>query len=152
MTLGFVKLSRFGNATIEVTVADIFRQKPENVCGNAQVLWIRTKLINGNIEGTEVLCFLTDIAREKVSSIVTAWLTPSLMLLMTSSFGTNGKREIVKKCGPLTQLLSCKASADIPRVPAPAELSLVASWFHWSTLIFSRISKTRFVTKIGCFS
>ena len=45
MTLDFVKLSRVSNATIEFTVAGMFRQKPENVCGNAQVFLIRTKLI-----------------------------------------------------------------------------------------------------------
>ena len=85
-------------------------------------------------------------------SIVTAWLTPSLMFLVTSLFGTNGKRESVKKCGHLTQLLSCKISADIPRVPASAGLSLVATGFHWSTPVYSKISQTRFATKIGCFS
>ena len=83
---------------------------------------------------------------------MTAWLTPSLMLLMTSLFGTKGTLELVKKCGPLTPLLSCRTSADIPRVPASAGLSLVATWFHWSTLVYSKISQTRFSTKIGCFS
>ena len=87
-----------------------------------------------------------------MSSIVTAWLTPSLMLLMTSLCGTKRKREIVKKCGPLTQPFSCKASADIPRVPASAGLSLVATWFHWSTLVYSKILQTPFATKIGYFS
>ena len=71
---------------------------------------------------------------------------------MTSLFGTNGKSELVRKCGPLTQMLSCKISADIPRVPASAGLSLVATWFHWSTLVYSKNSQTRFATKIGCFS
>ena len=87
-----------------------------------------------------------------MSSIVIAWLTPSLMLLMTYLFGTNGKRELVRNCGPLTQLLSCKISADIPRVPASAGLSLVATCFYWSTLVYSKILQTRFATKIGCFS
>ena len=87
-----------------------------------------------------------------MSSIMTAWLTSSLMLLMTSLFGTKGNLELVKKCGPLTQLLSCKTSADIPRVPASAGLSLVATWFHWSTLVYSKISQTWFATKIDCFS
>ena len=87
-----------------------------------------------------------------MSSIVTAWLTPSFMFLMTSLFGINGKRELVKKCGPLTQLLSYKISADIPRVSASAGLALVATWFHWSTLVYSKISQTWFETKIGCFS
>ena len=96
--------------------------------------------------------FLTDVARDTVSSKVTAWLTPSLMLLMTSLIGTKRKRELVKKCGHVTQLLSCKASADIPRVPASAVLSLVATWFHCSSLVYSKISQTRFETKVGCFS
>ena len=71
---------------------------------------------------------------------------------MTYLFGTNGKGELVRNCGPLTQLLSCKISADIPRVPASAGLSIVAKWFHWSTLVYSKNSQTRFATKIGCFS
>ena len=50
----------------------------------------------------------------------------------------------------LTELLDCKTSADIPRVPASAELSQVATRFHWSTLVFSRISLTRYAMKIGC--
>ena len=41
-----------------------------------------------------------------MSSIVTAWLTPRLIFLMTSLFGTKRKRELVKNCGSLTQLLS----------------------------------------------
>ena len=86
-----------------------------------------------------------------MSSIVTAWLTLSLMLLMTSLFATKGKLELDEKCGRLTQLLSCRISADIPRVPASAGLSLVATWFHWSTLVY-KISQTRFATNIGCFS
>ena len=97
-----------------------------------------------------VVCFLTDLARDTLSSIVTAWLTPSLVLLMTSLFGANGKRELVKKCGPLNQLLSCKTTAHIPLVPAG--LSLVATWIHWSTLVYSKFWPTRFETKIGCFS
>ena len=87
-----------------------------------------------------------------MSSIVTAWLTPSMMLLMTAFFGTHGKLELGKKCGPLTQQISCKILAAIPRVPASAGLSLVATCFHWSTLVNSKISQTRFATKIGRFS
>ena len=74
------------------------------------------------------------------------------MLLITSLFGRNGKRELIRKCRPLTQLLSCKFSAYIPRVTTSAGISLVATWFHWSTLVYSKISQTQFATKIGCFS
>ena len=43
------------------------------------VLLIRTKLI-GNNDRTVVVCFSTDVARDTMSSRVTAWLTPNLML------------------------------------------------------------------------
>ena len=72
------------------------------------------------------------------------------MLSTTSVFGTKGNCLILKKSGRLTQLLDCKTSADIPRVPVSAGLSQVATWFHWSTLVFSRISLTRFAMKMGC--
>ena len=72
------------------------------------------------------------------------------MLSTTSVFGTKGTCLVLKKSGPLTQLLDCKTSADMPRVPASAGLSQVATWFHWSTLVFSRISLTRFAMKMGC--
>ena len=102
-----------------------------------------------------MLCSLeglvTDAARDENElsscSLVT---TPSLMLSTTSVFGTKGNCLVLKKSGPLTQLLDCKTSADIPRVPASAGLSQAATWFHWSTLVFSRISLTRFAMKIGC--
>ena len=102
-----------------------------------------------------MLCSLgslvTDAARDEMElsshSLVT---TPSLMLSTTSAFGTKGNCSVLKKSGPLTQLLDCKTSADIPRVPASARLSQVATWFHWSMLVFSRISLTRFAVKIGC--
>ena len=45
MTLGFVKLSGVSNATIQITVAGMFRQKSEIVCGNTHVLLIRTTLV-----------------------------------------------------------------------------------------------------------
>ena len=66
-------------------------------------------------------------------------------------FGIKGNCLVFKKSGPLTQLLDCKTSADIPRVPASVGLSQVATWFHWSTLVFSRISLTRFAMKMGCW-
>ena len=78
---------------------------------------------------------------------VIAWFTPSLILLMTALFGTKGKLETDKKCGPLNQLLSCQNSADIPGVSALAVLSLVAMWFHWSTLLNSKILQKRFLNK-----
>ena len=71
------------------------------------------------------------------------------MLLMASVFGTKRKIGLDKKCGPLTQLFICKTSAD---VPASAELFLVGTWFFWSSLVYSKILRTRFATKIGCFS
>ena len=37
------------------------------------------------------------------------------------------------------------------RVPESAGLFLVATWFQWSTLVYSKILPTRFATKIGCF-
>ena len=141
MTLGFVKLSRVSNATIEVTLAGMFRQKPEHVCGNAQVFSIRIKLINWKYWRNGRYLFLTDVARDTVTSIVIDWLTPSLKFLKTPLFGTKGKRELIMKCGRLTQLLSCKTSADLSRVPASAGLSLVATWFHWLTLVYSKISQ-----------
>ena len=66
-----------------------------------------------------------------------------------SVFGTKGNYLVLKKSGPLTQLLNCKSSADKPRVPASAGLSQVP-WFHWSTLVFPGVSVTRFAMKIGC--
>ena len=72
------------------------------------------------------------------------------LLLITSMLGSNGNSLVLKKSEPLTQLLDCKTSADIQRVPASAGLSLVATWFHSSTLVCSKISHTRFATNIGC--
>ena len=72
------------------------------------------------------------------------------MLSTTSVFGTKGNCFVLKKSRPLTQLLDCKTLADIPRVPESAGLLQVATWFHWSTLVFSRISQTRFALKMGC--
>ena len=101
ITLGFVKLTRVSNATIEAAIAGMYRQKSENVCGNSQALLIRTRFIKWKQRNWTFFVFLTDVARDPVSSIVTALLTPSLILLLASLFGTNGKRELVKKCGPL---------------------------------------------------
>ena len=102
-----------------------------------------------------MLCSLgglvTDAARDEMeSSSCSLVLTPILTLLTTSVFGTKRNCLVLKKSGPLTQLLDCKTSADIPRVPASGGLSQVATWFHWSTLVFSRISLTRFAMKMGC--
>ena len=83
-----------------------------------------------------------------MSSVVTACLTPSLMLLMTSLFGTNGKRELLKKCGPLTKHLSCKISAEILRVLASAGLSLDSTWFDWSTLVYPKTSGKKICNKV----
>ena len=94
---------------------------------------------------------VTNAARDEMeSSSCSLVSTQNLMLSTTSVFGTKGNCLVLKKSGPLTQLLDCKTSADIPRVPASAGLSQAATWFHWSTLVFSRISLTRFAMKIGC--
>ena len=94
---------------------------------------------------------VTDAAKDEMeSSTCSLVTTPSLMLSTTSVFGTKGNCLVLKKSGPLTQLLDCKTSADIPRLPASAGLSQVATWFHWSTLVFTKISLTRFAMKMGC--
>ena len=72
------------------------------------------------------------------------------MFLTTSVLGSNGNSLVFKKSGPLTQLLDCKTTADIPRVPASAGLSLEATWSHSSTLVCSKISQTRFAINIRC--
>ena len=59
----------------------------ENLRCHTQVLLIRTKL-NKKHGGRGVLRFLTDVARDTVSSIVNALLTPSLMKMKTGFFGT----------------------------------------------------------------
>ena len=102
-----------------------------------------------------MLCSLgglvTDVARDEMeSSSCSLVTTQSLMLSATSVIGTKGYCLFLKTSGPPTQLLDCKFSAEIPRVPASAGLSQVATWFHWSTLVFPRISLTRFAMKIGC--
>ena len=92
-----------------------------------------------------------DAARDEMeSSSCSLVTTPSLMLSTTSVFGTKGNYLVLKKSGPLTQLLDCKTSGDIPREPASAGLSQVVTWFHWSMLVFSRISLTRFAMQRGC--
>ena len=72
------------------------------------------------------------------------------MFLTTSVLGSNGNCLVLRKSGPLNQLLDCKTSKDIPRVPESAGLSLEATWFHSSTLVCSKISHTRFATNMGC--
>ena len=72
------------------------------------------------------------------------------MFLITSVHGLKGNRLVLRKSGPLTQLLDCKISADLPRVPATAGSSLVTTWCHSSTLVCSKISLTQFAIIIGC--
>ena len=72
------------------------------------------------------------------------------MFFNTSVLGSNGNSFVLKKSGPVTQLLGCKSAADIPRVPASAGLSLEAMWFYWSTLVCSKNSHTLFAPNIGC--
>ena len=88
-----------------------------------------------------------DEANDVLVSSVSYVTIPSLMFLTTSMLGSNGNSFALKKSGPLTQLLDRKTSADIPRVPASAGLSLEATWFHLSTLVCSKISHTRFAKK-----
>ena len=64
--------------------------------------------------------------------------------------GSNGSYLVLKKSGLLTQLIDCKTSAVIPRVPASSGLTLEATWFHSSTLVCSKTSHTRFAINIGC--
>ena len=94
---------------------------------------------------------LTYAARDEMESSSCSFvIAPSLMLSTTCVFGTKGNNLVLMKSGPLIQLLDCKTSADIPHVPASAGLSQVATWFHWSPMVFSRISLTRFAKKMGC--
>ena len=93
---------------------------------------------------------VTDMAKvEMGSSHCSLVTTLSLMLSTTSVFAMKGNCLVLKMSGTLTQLLNCKISADIPRVPASAGLSQVAKWLHWSALLFFRISLTRFAMKMG---
>ena len=64
--------------------------------------------------------------------------------------GSNGTCLDFRKSGPLTQLLDCETSVDIPWVPASARLSREATWFHSSTLVCSKILQARFALIIGC--
>ena len=57
ITLGFVKLTRVSNATIEAAIAGMYRQKSENVCGNTQVLLIRTRFIIWKQRNWTFFCF-----------------------------------------------------------------------------------------------
>ena len=87
MTLRLIKFNRVSRAIFEFTVK------------NAKRILIRTKHIKLHIElKTErEFCVFTDVARGTMSSILSSLLTPSLMLLMISLFGTNGIVEVVKK-------------------------------------------------------
>ena len=94
---------------------------------------------------------VTDAAKDEMEPSSCPLVTkPNLMLSTTPPFGTKGNSLILKKSGPLTQLMDYKTSAEIARQPASAEFSQVATWFPWSRLLFSRISLTRFARKIGC--
>ena len=80
-----------------------------------------------------------------------AWLF-NLMFDTTSVSGRNGKSDGGRKSGPRKQVLFCNASEENPLVPASAGLFFVTTWCHWSTVVPSRISETRFATNIGSFS
>ena len=64
---------------------------------------------------------------EMESSFCSLVTTSSLMLLTRSVLGTKAKCPVPKKRVPLTQLLDCKPSAHISRVPASA------GWLHEAT-------------------
>ena len=100
--------------------------------------------------GGSLVDLVTDAANDVLVSSVPLVTIPSLMFLTTSMLGSNGNSLVLKKSGPLTQLLDCKTSADIPRVPASAGLSFEETWFHSSTLVCSKISHTRFAMNFGC--
>ena len=96
-----------------------------------------------------MLCLLTgsfaNPAEDEIeSSPCSLVIAPSLMLSTTFVFDTKRNCLILKKLGPLKQLLHCETSADIPRVPSSVGLSQVLPWLHWSTLAISKISITRF--------
>ena len=69
--------------------------------------------------------------------------------LITRSSGINGQSVVLRMLGPITQLLSLRASEEIPRVPVSAGFSPLRTWP--SIVVDSRISPTRFATNTGKF-
>ena len=75
-----------------------------------------------------------------------------LILLITRSSGINGQSVVLRKLGPITQLLSLRTSEEIPRVPVSAGLSPLRTWCQSSIVVDSRILRTRLATNTGNFS
>ena len=73
------------------------------------------------------------------------------ILLITRSSGINGQSVVLRMLGPITQLLSLRASEEIPRVPVSAGLSPLRTWCHSSIVVDSRISPTRLATNTDNF-
>ena len=74
------------------------------------------------------------------------------ILLITRSSGINGQSVVLRMLGPITQLLSLRASEEIPRVPVSAVLSPLRTWYHSSIVVVSRISPTRLANNTGNLS
>ena len=81
---------------------------------------------------------------DKLSKTIINW-----RLSITLVLGLNGQSVVLSILGPLTQLLSLRASEEIPRVPVSAGLSPLSMWCHWSVVVESRISPVRLPTKTG---
>ena len=78
---------------------------------------------------------------------------PCLIFLTTSVLVSKGNCSVLRNSWPLNQLIECKTSSDMPRVPACVGLSLDATWFHSLTLVCYKISLTRFAKTywvLGC--
>ena len=74
------------------------------------------------------------------------------ILLITRSSGINGQSVVLRMLGPITELLSLRASEEIPRVPISAGLSPPRTWCHSSIVVDSKISPTRLAMNTGNFS
>ena len=74
------------------------------------------------------------------------------ILLITRSSGINGQSVVSRMLGPITQLLSLRASKKVLRVPVSAGLLPLRLWCHLSIVVDSRISPTRLATNTGNFS
>ena len=70
---------------------------------------------------------------------------------ITCSSGINGQSVVSLMLGPITQLLSLRASNEIPRVPVSAGLSRLRTWCHSSIVVDWRISSTRLATNTVIF-
>ena len=80
--------------------------------------------------GGSLVDLFTDAANDVLVSSVSLLTIPSLLFLINLVLGSDGNSLVLKKSGPLADLLDCKISADIPQVPASPGLLLEATWFH----------------------